>query len=78
LLEESEELYNKMIEDLTTKTINDVASDNESSLSLLLQNQKSDIQRDSTQRLAVNTYMKKEQYTFIQSEVDNEDEDIQQ
>jgi len=45
---------------------------------LLLQNQKSDIERDSTQRLAVNTYMKKEQYTFIQSEVDNEDEDIQQ
>jgi hypothetical protein len=36
LLDESEELYDKIVEDLTNKTISDVASDSKSSLSLSL------------------------------------------
>jgi hypothetical protein len=35
LLDESEELYNKMVQDLTNKTISDVANDDSESSSLL-------------------------------------------
>jgi hypothetical protein len=47
LLDESEELYDKMVQDLTNKTISDVASDSESSLSLLPRKELSDVQKDS-------------------------------
>jgi hypothetical protein len=49
LLDESEEIYDKMVEDLTNKTIIDVASDSESSLSLLSRKELSDVQKDLAQ-----------------------------
>ena len=53
LLDESEELYDKMVEDLTNKTINDTASNSElSSLSLLPRKEISGAQNGDTQRLA--------------------------
>ncbi len=68
------QLYDKMVEDLTNKTISDVVRNSESSLSLP-QNELSGLQKGDTQRLAAYTYRKEEEHTFIQSETDNEDED---
>ncbi len=77
LLDESEELYDKMVEDLTNKTINDTASNSElSSLSLLPRKEISGAQNGDTQRLAAYTY-REEEHTFIHSEIDNKDRDNQ-
>jgi hypothetical protein len=79
LLDESEELYNKMVDDLTNKIISNLACDNKpSSLSLLPRKEISDVQKDSTQKLAASyTYRKEEEeHTFIQSkEIDGHDDD---
>jgi hypothetical protein len=51
LLDESEELYDKIVEDLTNKTISDVASDSKSSLSLsLAHNELSGLQKSRMMR----------------------------
>ncbi len=72
IIEEAEKLYNKVVKDCinksveehTNKTITDVASDSESSS--LPRTELSDVQKESTQKLAAYNYRK---------EVDNEDED---
>ena len=73
LLDQSEEIYDKMVQDLTNKTVTDVESDMDSSLSSSPRTGLSDVQKDSTQKLAAYTYRKEEEHTFIQSEgIDNE------
>lgn len=64
LLDESEGIYDKMVEDLTNKTISDLTCDSEL-LSSLARKELSDIQKDSTHRLAAYTY-RREDHTFIQ------------
>ena len=83
VLEEAEKLYNKLVKDCTNKTIKDlpnkiiseVASNGESLSLSLPRKELSDIQKDSTQRLAANMYGKEEEHTFIQSEeIDDHDD----
>ncbi len=68
-----------MVDDLTNKIISNLACDSKpSSLSLLPGKELSDVQKDSTQKLAASyTYRKEEEeHTFIQSkEIDGHDDD---
>jgi hypothetical protein len=83
LLDKSEELYNKIVEDLANKTISDAAilSQSLSPLSLL---PRSDDDEEKQQRSHVfqrstgdanKAYIYREKHTVIQSEIDNDDED---
>ena len=58
-------LYDKMVEDLTNKTISDVVRNSESSLSLP-QNELSGLQKGDTQRLA-HLYVQERGRTYIHS-----------
>jgi hypothetical protein len=75
LLDESKVIYDKMVEDLTNKTVDDLATDIQSPPSSSLSRTKeSEIQKSSTQKLAAYKY-RSEEHTFIQSEIDNENQD---
>jgi hypothetical protein len=82
IIDEAEQLFNKLIKDCVNKTIanlktTNLASDSKpSSLSLSPRKELSDVQKDSTQKLAAAyTYRKEEEHTFIQSEeFDNENQ----
>jgi hypothetical protein len=90
IIDEGEKLFYKLIKDCVNKTVanlktTNLASDSKpssssssSSLSLLPRKELSDVQKDSTQRLAASyTYRKEEEeHTFIQSEeIDDYDDD---
>jgi hypothetical protein len=84
LLDESEKLYNKIVKDLTNKTINDPAIlSQSSSLSLLPQSdddeeEKEQLRSHVFQRStgdANKTYVYREEHTFIQSEFHDDDDD---
>ena len=85
IVEEAEKLYSKLVKDCINKTVqeikvtNEVSNSKSSSLSLPPRKVLSDVQKDSTQRLAASYMYRKEEeeHTFIQSEeIDgNEDDD---
>ena len=79
IVDEAEKLYSKVIKDCINQTVESIKttiSDSESSkLSLMPRKKLSDVQKDSTQKLAAYTYKREEEHTFIQSEIDNEDQD---
>jgi transposase len=85
MVDEAEKLYDRVVKDCinkttesrTNKTINDMIGVRElAALSLLPQKVVSDVQKESTQKLAAYTYRKEEEHTFIQSEeIDNEEND---
>jgi hypothetical protein len=87
IIDEGEKLFYKLIKDCVNKTVanlkttnlaSDSKSSSSSSLSLLPRKELSDVQKDSTQRLAASyTYRKEEEeHTFIQSEeIDDYDDD---
>jgi hypothetical protein len=79
IVDEAEKLYSKVIKDCISQTVESIKttiSDSESSkLSLMPRKKLSDVQKDSTQKLAAYTYKREEEHTFIQSEIDNEDQD---
>jgi hypothetical protein len=78
IIDEAEKFFYKLIKKCVNKTVanlktTNLASDSKpSSLSLLPRKELSDVQKDSTQRLAAYKYRKEEEHTFIQSqETDN-------
>ena len=75
LLDESKVIYDKMVEDLTNKTVDDLATGIQSpSSSSLSRTKESEIQKSSTQKLAAYKY-RSEEHTFVQSDIDNENQD---
>ncbi len=84
IIDEAKKLFYKLIKDCVNKTVSNLkttnlACDSDSSLlSSLPRKELSDVQKDSTQRLAASyTYRKEEEkHTFIQSEeIDDYDDD---
>jgi hypothetical protein len=73
LLDQSERLYNKIIDDITSKTINFAKGKNIWSFQLETRSPRAE--RESSHKLSMFTYRKKEEQSFIQSEIADEKED---
>jgi hypothetical protein len=73
LLDEAEKLYNKIIDGITSKTIN--FANGKNIWSFQPETRLPHVERESLHKLSTFTYRKEEEQSFIQSEIGNEKED---
>ena len=76
LLEEAEKLYNKLVKELVDESISDYGCSITSSLPLLSPSDEKEQQSHPKQTTApIQSHMHTEEHRFVQSEIDNEDQD---
>jgi hypothetical protein len=75
LIEEAEKLYNKLPKELGDESISDYAFISSSSLPVLSQPDDKNESHPRQTTEAIQSNMDTEQHRFVQSEIDNEDQD---
>ena len=75
LIEEAEKLYSKLAKELGDESISDCAFSISSSLPVLSQSDEKKETHPRQTTAAIQSYMHPEEHRFVQSEIDNEDQD---
>jgi hypothetical protein len=76
LIQEAEKLYNKLAKELGDESISDYAFSTSSSLPVLSQSGEKNESHPRRTTESIQSYMNTEEQRFVQSEIDDEDQDI--